>query len=385
MIDNGALSELVAQARQWRRHLHAHPETAFEEFETAAFIAEKLKALGMDVHTGIATTGVVASIRRGNGRSIALRADMDALHLTETNSFPYRSTKSGKMHGCGHDGHSAMLLAAAHYLSNADFSGTLSFIFQPAEENEAGAKAMIEESVLERFDIEEIYGLHNWPGLPAGTIAARIGPQMAAFDTFEVTIRGRGTHAAMPHLGNDVVVATGHIIAAIQAIVSRAIDPQKTAVVSVTQVHGGETWNVIPDTMTIRGCTRHFDTDVQKILRQSLADICENVSRAFGASAELNYLPRYPSVINTPEQTKLCQEVAATVVGLSRTEINLPPSMASEDFAFFLNKRPGCYAWIGNGSSEGGCLLHSPNYDFNDDIIETGIRYWVSLVQSRLR
>jgi hippurate hydrolase len=303
----------------WRRDLHAHPETAFEEVRTSAFVAEKLAAFGLEVARGIGRTGVVGTLRAGSaGRAIGLRADMDALHVVEQNDFAHRSRHAGRMHACGHDGHTAMLLGAARHLAaTRAFDGTVHFIFQPAEENEGGGRAMVEDGLFERFPCDAVYGLHNWPGLPVGQFAVMPGPMMASFDIFEIVLAGRGAHAAMPHLGVDPVVAGSALVQALQTIPSRTVSPVDAAVVSVTQFHAGDTWNVIPAEAVLRGTT-------------------------------------------------------------------LPPTMGAEDFAFMLQQRPGAYAWIGNGPGTGGCVLHNPRYDFNDDVLPLGAAYWVALTEQEL-
>ncbi|NRA30591.1 MAG: amidohydrolase [Parvularculaceae bacterium] len=380
------LQSIVREAQQWRRDIHAHPETAFEEFRTSKIVEEKLRSFGLDVHTGLAGTGVVATLDRGVGPHIAFRADMDALHIHEKNTFAHRSTVDGKMHACGHDGHTSMLLGAARYLSqyHDDLAGTLHFIFQPAEENEAGGKRMVEEGLFEKFPAEEVYGLHNWPGLPAGSITALNGPQMAAFDLFEIKITGSGTHAAMPHQGTDSIVAGSTLVSMLQTIVSRSVDPLDTAVVSVTQFHGGDTWNIIPEEVILRGCTRHFKIEVQEQIKAAMQRLCEHVSQAFQVEATLWYDERYPSVVNNATQADYSRQVARSIVSEDLVFDNLPPSMASEDFSFMLREVPGCYAWIGNGDGHESRSLHNPHYDFNDEILERGIRYWVGLAQHRL-
>ncbi len=384
-----SIADLAAEMTAWRRDLHAHPETAFEEKRTAEIVAKKLESWGIEVHRGLATTGVVGTLRgaRDNGRAIGLRADMDALDLEEKNDFDHRSTIPGKMHGCGHDGHTAMLLGAAKYLSETrNFEGTVHFIFQPAEENEGGGRVMVEEGLFERFPVEAVYGLHNMPGLPIGQAAMRVGPAMAAFDIFEIVIKGKGCHAAMPHLGNDPIVIAAQAVNALQTIVSRGNNPGDAAVVSITQIHAGDTWNVIPDEVVLRGTARSFDPALQDSLEPRIRRIVEGVCAAFGAEMSLRYERRYPVLINTEEETARAAAAAARVLGEENVETNAEPLMGSEDFAFMLQARPGCYIWLGNGGEgeTGGCSVHNPHYDFNDELLAIGASYWASLVESVL-
>jgi amidohydrolase len=369
----------------WRRHLHAHPETAFEEHDTAAFVAKRLEQFGVRVTSGLAGTGVVGTIANGDGPSIGLRADIDALPITEANSFAHRSTRPGRMHACGHDGHTAMLLGAARYLAaTRRFRGTVQLIFQPAEENEGGARAMIEDGLFDRFPVSAVYGLHNWPGLAVGTMAARPGPVMAAFDIFEVVINGCGSHAAMPHLGIDPVLVASAIVGALQTIPSRGIHPVEAAVVSVTRMRAGDAWNVIPDHATLGGTTRALAPWVQESLEPAIRRIVAGVAAAYGATAEVRYERRYPPVVNDAAATQRAAAAAAAVVGSGHVEHDAAPSMGAEDFAFMLRERPGAYLWIGNGPAEGSCTLHNPRYDFNDEILPIGASYWATLVEREL-
>lgn len=370
----------------WRRELHAHPEIAFREHRTAEFVARTLAGFGLEVHAGLAGTGIVGTLRRGEGRrAIALRADMDGLPMQEANELPYRSRYPGTMHGCGHDGHMAMLLGAARELAEGGrFDGVVHFVFQPAEENEGGGRVMVEDGLFERFPVEAVFGLHNWPGLPAAHLGVRPGPVMAAFDVFEVSLRGRGAHGAMPHLAIDPVVAAAEMISAFQTIVSRNVSPVEAAVVSVTQVQGGETWNVIPEEVRLRGSTRYFRPDVGRVVEEGVRRVAAGVAKAFGATAEIDYRHQYPATVNEPGQTAVAARVAAEVVGPERLVPDLPPSLASEDFAFMLQARPGCYACVGNGPADGGRGLHSPHYDFNDEILPVGAAYWVRLAETIL-
>ena len=382
------IADFHADITAWRRDLHAHPEIAFEEHRTADIVARLLAGMGLEVHRGLAGTGVVASLRgkgADTGQAIALRADMDALELEEKNTFAHRSTHAGKMHGCGHDGHSAMLLGAARYLAEtANFAGTVHFIFQPAEENEGGGRVMVEQGLFERFPAEAVFGMHNMPGMPTGTFAVQPGPMMAAFDTFEITVKGKGAHAAMPHLGVDPVVIAAHIVTALQTIVSRATDPVESAVVSVTQIAAGHTWNVIPDEAVLRGTTRALTPEVHDGLEPAVRRIVAGITEAGGATFDLHYERRYPPTVNTPDEAALAARVAADVAGEDNVARQFAALMGAEDFAFMLQERPGAYIWLGNGAGDGGCTLHNPHYDFNDEVLTVGASYWVRLVETAL-
>ena len=369
----------------WRREIHAHPETAFEEHRTSDFVAAKLKSFGLEVHRGLAGTGVVATLKRGDGPVIGLRADMDALHIHEKNGFAHKSQNSGKMHACGHDGHTTMLLGAARYLSEAGkFKGTVHFIFQPAEENEGGGRKMIEDGLFKLFPVEQVYGMHNWPGMPAGRFAVKSGPMMAAFDIFEIIVRGKGSHAAMPHTGIDPVVTAAQIVLGLQTISSRSTHPVDAAVVSVTQIHAGDTWNVIPAEVVLRGTTRSFRPEVRDNIEKSIPRIAEGIAAAHGATVSVRYERRYPPTINEAGATEIAARVATDVVGEAQVERNPTPTMGAEDFAFMLEQKPGCYVWIGNGPSDNERVLHSPHYDFNDEILPFGASYWARLVETTL-
>ena len=375
--------------RKWRHHLHQFPETAFEETDTAAYISDRLQSFGMEVHSGLGRTGVVASLSAGTGtRKIALRADMDALYIQEQNDFSYKSKNAGKMHACGHDGHSAMLLGAAQYLSSTkNFNGTVHFIFQPAEEGRAGAKQMIEDGLFDLFPTDSVYGMHNFPDIPLGHFAVKSGPVMAAFDCFEIQILGLGTHAAMPHLGKDPIIVAAQIINALQNIVSRNINPADSAVVSITQIHAGNTWNAIPETVTLRGTFRCFRAEIQSSIKAGISQLVQSICDGFGVSSEIVFNPEnpgYPVTMNNPKETQIAAQAAAAVAGENHVDLNPTPSMGSEDFAYMLQEKPGCYIWIGNGPSTGSCLLHNPNYDFNDEILPIGAAYWVKLIETRL-
>lgn len=378
----------INELKEWRHSIHANPETAFQEVKTAAFVAEKLTSFGVDeLHTGIAQTGVVAVIKgeRDSDRAIVLRADLDALDLDEKNQFDYSSKNPGKMHACGHDGHTTMLLGAARYLcKNRSFKGTVYCVFQPAEENEGGGRQMVEEGLFERFPTDRVYGMHNWPGLPAGTFSVRSGPVMAAADRFDLIIKGKGGHAAMPHLADDPLITGANIVTALQQIHSRRMNPLDQAVISITQFHGGSVYNVIPDEVVIGASVRTFREEVKQEIIAGIKQISGGICAANNCTFELKYKNGYPSTINDEAATEVSAKAAASVVGSAKVLRDFPPSLASEDFSFMLQKKPGCYVWLGNGEGVGGCMLHNPKYDFNDDILLTGISYWVNLVKEEL-
>jgi len=379
------IADLHDQVTAWRRDLHAHPELMYDVHRTAATVADKLKGFGCDeVATGLGRTGVVAVIhgRRGAGRTIGLRADMDALPIEEATGLPYKSTVPGKMHACGHDGHTAMLLGAARYLAETrNFAGTAVLIFQPAEEGGAGAKAMLDDGMIERFGIGEIYGMHNYPGMPVGQFGIRSGAMMAAADGLTIDIEGIGAHAARPHLGIDSVLVAAQIINAIQSVASRNVDPLKSAVVSITMVKASNTDNVIPQTVQLRGTARSLEAGVRDLIEERLHKVVENTAAAYGAKATLTYRRGYPVLVNHEEQTDFAASVAREIAGESNVDTSLPPMMGAEDFAFMLNARPGAFIWVGNGDSAG---LHHPKYNFNDDVIPVGTSYWVRLVETAL-
>jgi amidohydrolase len=379
---------LARSMREWRHAIHAHPETAFEEIETAAMVARQLGECGLEVHTGIAQTGVVGVLSCGSSsRAIGLRADMDALHIQEQNDFAHRSLRDGRMHACGHDGHTAMLLGAARHLaSTRSFDGTVYFIFQPAEENEGGGRRMVEEGLFERFAMEAVFGLHNIPGMPVGQFTILTGPALASFDIFEITVRGRGGHAAMPQRTVDPIVAGSQLVTALQSIVSRTIDPLDAGVVSVTSLHAGETWNVVPDTCVIRGSVRAFSESVRNSVEARMRELAAGICAAFGARADVRYERRYPATVNAPAESEHARRVAVRAFGSERIVAEGRPLMASEDFAYMLQAKPGCFALTGNGTGVPGspCELHNPRYDFNDDVLGWGATYWVRLVEETL-
>jgi hippurate hydrolase len=369
----------------WRRDIHAHPELAFAEFRTSDLVAKALEEMGLEVHRGLGGTGVVATLRNGDGPSIGLRADMDALPIQETGCVSHCSVHAGKMHACGHDGHTAILLGAAMQLArDKPFRGTVHFIFQPAEENEGGGRAMVQDGLFDRFPCDAVYGMHNWPGMKVGSFGVNRGPMMAALDTFEIEVRGVGTHAAMPERGVDPFIATAQIVMALQTIPSRAVSALDSAVVSVTQIHGGDAWNVIPATVTIRGTARCFDEAVREKIESRLRQLVESTARAHGASAIVQYHRGYPPTVNSGPEADTAARVAARLAGEGNVAVGIKPSMASEDFAFMLQQRPGAYLWIGADGDEPSAPLHNPGYDFNDAALPIGASFWVELVATEL-
>jgi amidohydrolase len=366
-----------------RRDIHAHPETAFEEFRTSDVVAAKLESWAVEVVRGLGGTGVVGTLRCGNSsRAVGLRADMDALPLQEYNTFEHRSRNDGKMHACGHDGHTTMLLGAAKYLAgHRGFDGIVHFIFQPAEEGGGGAKRMMDDGLFRNFPVEAVFGMHNWPGLAPGKFGVRAGPMMASSDQFEIKVTGQGAHAALPHTGTDPVLTACAIVQGIQSIITRNRNPVEPAVISVTQVHAGDTYNVIPNEAVICGTARAFSVDMQNLIESGLKRVAEGVAAAHGASAALTYRRCYPPVVNHPKETEFAASVMDAIVGPENVERGTAPVMGSEDFSFMLLEKPGTYVWIGNGGLAGGCLLHNPHYDFNDEILALGATYWVRLVE----
>ncbi|MCP4329308.1 MAG: amidohydrolase [Alphaproteobacteria bacterium] len=381
------IQEIHGDMTRWRRDLHSHPETAFEEHRTSEFVGQLLGEFGLEVTRGLAGTGVVGTLKgnRPGNRAIALRADMDALHIEERTGLDYRSRNEGRMHACGHDGHTTMLLGAVKCLAaDPDFGGTLHFIFQPAEENEGGARVMVEDGLFERFPVEAVYGMHNWPGLEVGRFAVRNGPIMAASDMFEIIVKGSGSHAAMPHLGVDSVLVAAEVVGALQSIVSRNLHPIDSGVVTVTQIHGGDTWNVIPDRIILRGTTRAFKPHVRDAIEPAIRRTVAGICGAYDAEFEITYDRRYPPTVNSPDETAIAIDAAIETVGVEMVETDVEPTMGAEDFAFMLQEKPGCYIFVGNGSDAGGKRLHSPHYDFNDETLTVGASYWINLVRRTL-
>jgi amidohydrolase len=366
-----------------RRDIHAHPELAFAERRTADLVAAKLAEFGCDIHRGLAGTGVVGTIRRGNSpAAIGLRADMDALPIQEMNEFAHRSTEDGKMHACGHDGHTTMLLGAAKYLARTrNFQGTVHLIFQPAEEGGGGGRVMVEEGLFDKFPCDAVFALHNKPGIPIGQIAAKAGPLLAASDRWDVRIKGHGTHAAHPHLGIDPFVVGAEIVLALQTIVSRTVDPLDSAVVSVGFMHGGSAYNVIPDGLHIGGTARSFRPQVQDAIERRIGDIARGAAVVHGATAEVSYRRSYPPTINHAAETEFAAAVAAEICGSEQVLRDIAPSMGGEDFSFMLNQRPGAMLWLGNGPGEGDCFLHNARYDFNDEALPVGISFLARLAE----
>ncbi|MCB5190919.1 M20 family metallopeptidase [Methylobacillus arboreus] len=380
----------VAEFEGIRHVIHAHPETGYEEHQTSALIADKLAEWGLEVHRGISGTGVVGVLHGyQSGRSIGLRADMDALNMQEQNDFAYRSRYAGKMHACGHDGHVAMLLAAARQLAfKPDFKGTVNFIFQPAEEGGSGAARMMEEGLFERFPCDAIFALHNWPGLPAGEFATRPGPIMASCNEFRITIYGKGSHAAIPQDGADPILTAAHIVCALQSVVTRNKRPIDSAVLSVTQIEAGTSFNIIPDTARIGGTVRTFSLEVLDMMEQRMQEIVLLTAQAHGCNADFSFLRQSMPTINDATQTAFACGIMRQVAGADKVNDAVEPTMGAEDFAYMLAKKPGCYAFIGNGAKprSGNHVygLHHPRYDFNDGIIPLGASYWVKLVTAFL-
>jgi amidohydrolase len=381
------IGAMIEEMTQWRHELHARPETAFSERETSGFVAEKLLSFGIDVHRGLAGTGVVATIRRGRGEypAIGLRADMDALDITEATGLPYASRNEGKMHACGHDGHMAMLLGAAKHLAGEDtFRGTVHFIFQPAEENEGGGGRMIREGLFDRFPVRSVFALHNIPAIQEGTFAISKGPMMAAYDVFDIQITGKGGHAATPQNVKDPIIISAYLVNLLQSIISRDINPTQAAVISVTEIQGGTSYNIIPDIVKLRGTTRHFRPSVQNRVESRMREICAGLSASFDVAVDMTYERRYPPLVNTDKETNEAIRAATLVVGSDRVFTDKIPDMTSEDFAFLLKERPGAYMGIGAGKPRENGLLHQARYDFNDRILPIGASYWATLVETLL-
>lgn len=378
-------AEMQEEVAAWRRHLHENPELLFDVYHTSEFVAEKLKSFGCDVvETGIGKTGVVGIIKGslGEGPTIGMRADMDALPILESSGKPWASKVAGKAHSCGHDGHTAMLLGAAQYLCETRrFAGSVAVIFQPAEEGGGGGLAMVQDGMMDKFGIREVYGLHNAPNIPLGDFAIRKGGIMAAADTFEITVKGKGSHAAQPHLSVDPVLTAAYIIVALQAIASRETDPLKSVVVSVTTVHGGDAYNVIPMDVKLTGTVRTLDPEVRDMAAKRVVEVAQGTALAHGAVAEVNYQRGYPVTVNHPHETEFAASVAADVSGQTKVEDDMPPKMGAEDFSYMLEARPGAFIFLGIGDNAN---LHHPAYDFNDEAIPYGISYWVTLAETKL-
>ena len=376
----------------WRHHIHKHPELSFKEEMTSDYIASVLESHNIEMHRGLAVTGIVATIHgTKKGKAIGLRADMDALPIQEKNEFNHKSVHDGKMHACGHDGHSTMLLGAAVYLKeHNNFAGTVHCIFQPAEEGGGGGRVMVEEGIFEKFPCDAVYGMHNWPGLAEGQFAVHDTAVMAANETLKITIKGEGGHAAMPDQCIDPIMIGSQVVTALQSVVSRTVAPLDAAVISITMVDAGFVSNVIPNEMNLTGSLRYFKTEVGDEVKNKIESIAKGISESMGATATFSSTPNYPATVNTPKHAQLCAQAAEKVVGKKNVLRNEKPSMGSEDFSFLLNASEGAYIWIGNGlvpedSPEGGCMLHNTQYDFNDEILPVGSSYWVELVRYLLK
>ncbi len=371
-----------------RRDIHKHPEMAYEENRTADIVAERLESWGLAVDRGLGKTGVVGTLKRGDSnRAIGLRADMDALYIQERNEFDHRSVHDGKMHACGHDGHTTMLLGAARFLAESDeFNGTVHFIFQPAEEGRAGAKAMMEDGLFDKFPCDAVYGLHNMPGIEKGHIGLRHGPTLAASDRWTAIFKGSGGHGSMPHQGTDPTMPAAQFTMALQTIVSRNTDPLDTAVISLGHISGGDkgSLNIIPSEVFVGGTARSFKPHVRELMERRLLDMAASIAAAHGCTVEATYTKGYPATVNWKEQTEIAIAAARAAVGETMVDPNLNPLPGGEDFSFFLEKVPGCYAFIGNGLEGGDQFVHAPRYDFNDDIIANGVSYWVELARGEL-
>ena len=373
-----------------RRDIHAHPELSFQESRTSGLVADKLAAWGIEVHRGLAKTGVVAVIpgkRKSSGRAIGLRADMDCLPMHERNSFAHKSQNEGRMHACGHDGHTTMLLGAARYLAETrNFDGTAYLIFQPAEEGGGGGQVMVKEGLFERFPANEVYALHNWPGLPPGKMAVRAGPVMAATDEVQITVRGKGGHGAMPHLAVDPVVTAAHVITALQTIASRTMSPLDSIVVSICSMATSQVgvFNVIPDHVKLVGTVRSFQPETRDLAERRLREIVTKTAEAFGATAEVTYARGYPATVNSVREAQFAADVGKRLFGADNVITEHEPTMGGEDFSYMLQARPGAYVFLGQGGAQGGCLLHNPNYDFNDEVIPLGAGYLAALVEEAL-
>ncbi|MCA7082593.1 M20 family metallopeptidase [Cupriavidus sp. DB3] len=381
-----SIATLSAEFVEIRRRIHAHPELAFEERQTSELVAQRLAAWGYEVHRGLGTTGVVGQLTKGRGqKTLGIRADMDALPIQEKTGLPYASTVAGKMHACGHDGHTAILLCAARYLAESvDFNGTLNLIFQPAEENEGGALRMVEEGLFDRFPCDEIYALHNSPGLPVGQIGLITGPAMASFDRATVTLRGRGAHGAMPHHGIDPMQCAASIVLGLQSIVGREIDALKSAVITVGSIQAGSTYNVVPETATIKIGVRTLDPKVRDLVEERIRGFVAAQAESFRLQSEVVYERKYPVLVNHAAQTEFARQAAIRLLGADNV-VERPPVMGSEDFAYMLEHRPGAYVRLGNGLGEdGGCMVHNPLYDFNDKALPVGAAFWAHLAQSYL-
>ncbi|MGE0423447.1 MAG: M20 aminoacylase family protein [Reyranellaceae bacterium] len=381
-----AIAAFASDLTAWRRDIHAHPELGFEEERTSAIVASKLKEFGCEVTTGIGKTGVVGTIRVGNNpRAVGLRADMDALPMDETNTFDHASKHKGRMHACGHDGHTTMLLGAARHLAKTrNFDGTVHFIFQPAEEGRGGAEAMVKDGLFEKFPCEVVFGMHNRPKLDVGRFQIRSGPMMAGGGLFDIHIKGKGAHGARPESGVDPVVIGGHIITALQTVISRTLAPIDSGVISITQMHAGDAYNVIPETAVLRGTVRAFRKEVMATIKEKIERIASGIAHTLGGEAKADVRIVFPPLVNNPDEAKWIGDVAASIVGEDKVNREGAYVMASEDFSYMLEKVPGAFILIGNGGGEGGCEVHNPGYDFNDEALPLGATLWARVVETRL-
>ena len=387
---NNRISAFHDEMTAWRRDIHANPELGFEEVRTAKLVAEKLASWGLEVNTGVAKTGVVGVLhgtgeKRGQDHAIALRADMDALPMTEETGKAHASTSPGKFHGCGHDGHVTMLLGAAKYLAETrNFDGTVYFVFQPAEEGLGGGRVMMQEKLFDRFPAKSVWGMHNWPEVPIGKATVMAGPMMAAADRFDIEIEGKGTHAAMPHYGIDPVLIGSQIVTMLQSLVSRRTDPMGQAVISTTIFQAGSAFNVIPREARLGGTVRTFDPAVQDMIEREMTVIAESVANAMGATAKVKYGRGYPATINSEAEAAFATDVVRGLLGDDNVITNADPCMGAEDFSYMLQERPGCYIWLGQGDDEHQAMVHNTQYDFNDRILPIGASYWAQLVETAL-
>ncbi|HEY9568981.1 MAG TPA: M20 aminoacylase family protein [Thalassobaculum sp.] len=381
------IADFHADMTAWRRELHQHPELSYEERWTSDFVAKQLESFGIEVTRGIAVTGLVGKLvgRSDNGKAIALRADMDALPINEANEVEHKSLNPGRMHACGHDGHTTMLLGAAKYLAETrNFDGTVYFVFQPAEEGGAGGDRMVKEGLFERFPVDTVWGMHNIPGMDVGTFAVKAGPMMAGTSEFDITVHGRGGHAAMAYQTVDPILVASEVVGALQSIASRNTHPLDSVVVSVTQIHAGDAYNVIPPSVALRGTVRTYRDEVTDLAEARMRQIVDGITAAHGGRGEVDFRRGYPATVNHEAETEVAARVAAALVGDEKVNRNPTPSMGGEDFAYMLNARPGSYIWIGNGPAEAGAMLHNPGYDFNDEALPLGASYWSKLVEMEL-
>ncbi|MDC0624653.1 M20 family metallopeptidase [Alphaproteobacteria bacterium] len=387
MIVSNSINQMFEEMQTWRQDLHSIPEIGLEEYETSKYIKTKLSEFNIEFKDGYANTGIVARVKGSQGesdKSIGLRADFDALPMPEKNEFEHKSTNEGMMHACGHDGHTSMLLGAAKYLSeNNDFDGSVYFIFQPGEEGFAGGQKMIQDGMFDDFKIDEVYALHNWPELPIGSIGVNSGPMMAAVDEFDIVVKGRGGHAAIPQLAIDPVVIASQIVLAVQTIVSRSTDPVDKALISITKINGGTAYNVIDDSVKLGGTIRTFKPETRSFFEKKLKEISSGIAKANGAEADVDFhlTNKYPPTINSKKESEFAANVAKKVFGDSHVDTDIDPSMGGEDFSYLLEKKPGAYLYIGQGDDNHKAHLHTTNYDFNDNLLPVGVNYWVELVK----